>query len=52
MESAFRATACWVASDAISTWADDPSNDENMVITTYEPDPKEWEPDLKTRRKP
>ena len=31
--------------------ADDSSADETIVITTYEPDPKEWEPDLKTRRK-
>jgi hypothetical protein len=32
--------------------ADDPVGDETIVITTYEPDPKEWEADLKTRRKP
>jgi hypothetical protein len=32
--------------------ADDPSSDETIVITTYEPDPKEWEADLRTRRKP
>ena len=31
--------------------ADDPSADETLVITTYEPDPNEWEADLKTRRK-
>jgi hypothetical protein len=32
--------------------ADDPGTDETIVITTYEPDLKEWEADLKTRRKP
>lgn len=32
--------------------ADDPSTDETIVITTYQPDPAEWETDLKTRRKP
>jgi hypothetical protein len=32
--------------------ADDPLSDETIVITTYEPDPKEWETDLKTRRTP
>jgi hypothetical protein len=32
--------------------ADDPVADETIVITTYEPDPKEWKADLKTRRKP
>ena len=32
--------------------AGDPPSDETIVITTYEPDPEEWEPDLKTRRKP
>ena len=32
--------------------ADDLVADETIVITTYEPDPKEWEADLKTRRKP
>jgi hypothetical protein len=32
--------------------ADDPVADETIVITTYEPDPNEWEADLKTRRKP
>lgn len=31
--------------------ADDPVRDETIVITTYEPDTKEWEADLKTRRK-
>ena len=31
--------------------ADDPSGDETIEITTYEPDPDEWEADLKTRRK-
>jgi hypothetical protein len=32
--------------------ADDAAADETIVITTYEPDPKEWEANLKTRRKP
>lgn len=32
--------------------ADEPLLDETIVITTYEPDPKEWEADLRTRRKP
>ena len=31
--------------------ADDPFADETIVITTYEPDPKEWEEDVKTRRR-
>lgn len=31
--------------------ADDPSTDETIVITTYQPDLGEWETDLKTRRK-
>ncbi len=32
--------------------ADDSDRDETMVITSYEPNAPEWEPDLKTRRKP
>jgi hypothetical protein len=32
--------------------ADNPVADETIVITTYEPDPKEREADLRTRRKP
>jgi len=32
--------------------AADEVQDETYVITTYEPDPHEWEADLKTRRKP
>jgi hypothetical protein len=32
--------------------ADNPEADETIVITTYEPDPDEWEPDYKTRKKP
>jgi len=32
--------------------ADDPVADETIVITTYEPDLREWEADLKTRRNP
>jgi hypothetical protein len=31
--------------------ADDPGADETIVITTYEPDPKEWEHDFKTRKR-
>ena len=31
--------------------ADDPATDETIVITTYEPNLIEWEPDFKTRRK-
>jgi hypothetical protein len=31
--------------------ADDPAADETIVITTYEPDPKEWEEDFKTRKR-
>lgn len=30
--------------------ADDPEADETIVITTYEPDPEEWEEDLKTKK--
>lgn len=30
--------------------ADDPERDETIVITTYQPDPSEWETDLETRR--
>ena len=30
---------------------DDPEADETIVITTYEPDPKEWETDYKTRKR-
>ena len=30
---------------------DDPEADETIVITTYEPDPNEWEADFKTRKK-
>ena len=33
-----------VASDA-------PDEDVTYIITTYEPDPNEWEPDLKRRKK-
>jgi hypothetical protein len=32
--------------------ADDPSNDDTYVITTYEPDPVIWGPDFRSRRKP
>lgn len=32
--------------------ADDEERDETIVITTYEPDPHEWEADFKTRRRP
>ena len=32
--------------------ADDPEADETIVITTYEPNLIEWEPDYKTRRRP
>ena len=31
--------------------ADDPKADETIVITTYEPDPREWESDYKTRKR-
>lgn len=31
--------------------ADDPQAEETIVITTYEPNLVEWEPDFKTRRK-
>ena len=31
--------------------ADDEANDETIVITSYEPDPREWESDFKTRKK-
>ena len=31
--------------------ADDPNRDETIVITTYEPDPAEWDADFKTRRR-
>ena len=31
--------------------ADNVDDQENVVITVYEPDPKEWEPDWKRRRK-
>ena len=31
--------------------ADDPEAQETIVITTYSPDPNEWEADYKTRRK-
>lgn len=30
--------------------ADNTDNGETIVITTYEPDPEEWERDCKTRR--
>ena len=30
--------------------ADDPEADETIVITTYEPDPRDWEVDFKTRK--
>jgi len=32
--------------------ADEPASDQTIVITTYEPDPNEWEADFKARRKP
>jgi hypothetical protein len=32
--------------------ADEPLADETIVITTYEPGPKEWKADLRTRRRP
>jgi hypothetical protein len=31
--------------------ADDAARDETIVITTYEPDPAEWEADFRTRRR-
>ncbi len=31
--------------------ADDQEHDETIVITTYEPDPNEWEADFKTRKR-
>jgi hypothetical protein len=31
--------------------ADDQEADETIVITTYEPDPNEWESDFKTRKR-
>jgi hypothetical protein len=31
--------------------ADDEAHDETIVITTYHPDPNEWEADLKTRKR-
>jgi hypothetical protein len=31
--------------------ADDQEHDETIVITTYEPDPNEWESDFKTRKR-
>ena len=31
--------------------ADDEAHGETIVITTYEPDPSEWEDDLKTRKR-
>jgi len=31
--------------------ADDPDQDETIVITTYEPDPEGWEADYKTRKR-
>jgi len=30
--------------------ADNPDDNENIVITAYEPDPEEWEPDFKGRK--
>jgi len=30
--------------------ADDEAHDETVVITSYEPDPYEWEADFKTRK--
>jgi hypothetical protein len=30
--------------------ADNPDDNENIVITVYEPDPEEWEPDFKGRK--
>jgi hypothetical protein len=32
--------------------ADNVEDQENIVITVYEPDPTEWEADFKRRRKP
>lgn len=32
--------------------ADNAEQRETIVITVYEPDPSEWEPDFKKRRKP
>ena len=29
---------------------DDDSQDETIVITSYEPDPREWESDFRTRK--
>ena len=31
--------------------ADEAKADETIVITTYEPDPSEWEADYKTRKR-
>jgi hypothetical protein len=32
--------------------ADNVDDQENIVITVYEPDPAEWEPDFKRRKTP
>lgn len=32
--------------------ADNVDDQENIVVTVYEPDPGEWEPDFKRRKKP
>jgi len=31
--------------------ADDEAQDETIVITSYEPDPKQWESDFRTRKR-
>lgn len=32
--------------------ADNPDSQETIVITVYEPDPEQWEPDFRRRKKP
>lgn len=32
--------------------ADNPADDERIIVTVYEPDPAQWESDFVTRRKP
>lgn len=40
----------WIAGRGLHVVAADDTEHSTFVITAYEPDPDEWEPDFRTRR--
>jgi len=48
-----RLIAGWIAEQPVhSVAADNACDNEDIIITVYEPDPRKWEPDFLTRRRP